>query len=184
MNNKKLIKKQYLKSINQQNSRKWSKKHQSGGTVMDQYQNLLNSQNQNSQQYIQNEELKQQRKEQMHWQQVKQAQSLGQGIGNIVGSMTGQFGSNAFLENEDEDLKAEYDKLNRIDTTKMNAEQLEAHNKKLQSIKDSRQQLQEQQQSNLKTFAKSFNTPTMLYNDTTIMADPFLSNLTKQNLTK
>lgn len=89
MNNKKLIKKQYLKSINQQNSRKWSKKHQDGGTVMDQYKNLLNSQNQNLQQYMQNEELKKQRKEQMHWQQVKQAQNLGANIGNILGSIGG-----------------------------------------------------------------------------------------------
>jgi hypothetical protein len=39
--NKKLIK----KAVFAENSRKWSKKHEAGGTVMDQYQNLLNSQN-------------------------------------------------------------------------------------------------------------------------------------------
>lgn len=179
MNNKKLIKKQYLKSVNQQNARKWSKKHEAGGTVMDQYQNLLNSQNQNLHQYMQNEKLKKQYEEQIHWQQVQRAQNLGQEIGNFAGALAGHFGSKAFLENQDEDLEAESDKLNKIDTTKMNAEQLEAHNKKLQSIKDFRQQLQEQQQQNLETFSKSFSTPNILYNDASIMADPFLSNVTK-----
>ena len=99
MNNKKLIKKQYLRSVNQQNARKWSKKHQAGGTVMDQYQNLLNSQNQNLQQYMQNEELKKQRKEQMHQQQVKQAQSLGTNIGKFIGSIGGGL---SMLAKEDE----------------------------------------------------------------------------------
>jgi hypothetical protein len=90
---------------------------------------------------MQNEKLKKQYEEQMHWQQVQRAQNLGQEIGNFAGALAGHFGSKAFLENQDEDLEAESDKLNKIDTTKMNAEQLEAHNKKLQSIKDLRQQL-------------------------------------------
>lgn len=130
MNNKKLIKKQYLRSVNQQNARKWSKKHQAGGTVMDQYQNLLNSQNQNLQQYMQNEELKKQRKEQMHQQQVKQAQSLGTNIGKFIGSIGGGL---SMLAKEDESDTVEQNMKDRIEKT--NTSVLEQSKQQLESWK-------------------------------------------------
>lgn len=70
MNNKKLIKKQYLKSINQQNSRKWSKKHQTGGSLLNLYQDYMNSQNQKLLNYTQQQSLKNAQEEINHTQKL------------------------------------------------------------------------------------------------------------------
>lgn len=101
MNNKKLIKKQYLKSINQQNARKWSTKRQTGGelSTLDQYQQMLNNQNNQLKKYSQQEELKQKRMEQLQQQRIQSTQSLGNQIGNIVGQVGGA------LSNKLEDTK-------------------------------------------------------------------------------
>lgn len=162
MNNKKLIKKQYLKSINQQNARKWSKKHQDGGTVMDQYQNLLNSQNQNLQQYMQNEELKKQRKEQMHWQQVKQAQNLGANIGNILGSIGGGL---SMLAEDDESDTVEQNMKDRIEKTNTSV------------LEQSKQQLESWKMDDAKVM-ESLKLPVI--NSDEILGDDFLKKLTQQ----
>ena len=91
MNNKKLIKKQYLKSVNQQNARKWSRKRQAGGELskLDQYQQILTNQDAQLRKYSELEELKQKRMEQLHKQQIQKAQQLGSKIGGIVGQIGG-----------------------------------------------------------------------------------------------
>lgn len=154
MNNKKLIKKQYLKSINQQKARKWSTKRQTGGELskLDQYQQILNNQNNQLRKYSQSEELKQKRMEQLHEQQIQKAQQLGNQIGNIAGQIGGglsntlfedtKFGKwvdkvntkfNDWLTNDKEDDELEQNIKNSVEQT--NADILEQSKKQLESWK-------------------------------------------------
>lgn len=93
--NKKLIK----KAVFAENARKWSTKRQTGGelSTLDQYQQMLNSQDAQLRKYSQLEELKQKRMEQLHEQRIQQAQQLGSQTGNIVGQIGGEV-ANKLLE--------------------------------------------------------------------------------------
>lgn len=118
MNNKKLIKKQYLKSINQQNFRSWAKKHQIGGVMYDlQTQQLaygqpvpqsstqatspstkpqqsplafMQQQASNLAQQTQNYTTTQNEKEALAQQQIEERNKKANSIGEQIGSMVGK----------------------------------------------------------------------------------------------
>ena len=178
MNNKKLIKKQYLKSVNQQNARKWSRKRQAGGELskLDQYQQILTNQDAQLRKYSELEELKQKRMEQLHKQQIQKAQQLGSKIGGIVGQIGGGVSNellgdtkfNDWLSNgkendkeddKEEDIKEQIDELNQ------------------DILAQSKKQLESWEMDNAKLM-ESLKLPVI--NSDEILGDDFLRRLTQQ----
>lgn len=173
MNNKKLIKKQYLKSVNQQNARKWSTKRQTGGelSTLDQYQQMLNSQDAQLRKYSQLEELKQKRMEQLHEQRIQQAQQLGSQIGNIIGQIGGGLSNlSESTNNENADvIDKETEENIKEQVDEVNQDILEQSKKQLESWKMDDAKLME-----------SLKLPVI--NSDEILGNDFLEMLNKQRI--
>lgn len=166
MNNKKLIKKQYLKSINQQNSRSWSKKHQEGGTMLEKYSNLLSNQTKQLLYYNEEEKKKKAMAEVLHQQQLEEARKKGNTIGTFIGKGLGLAANILATPEEEEDIdEMAQERVDEIQVDINN--QVKAANAKFNAdVK--------------KDFNSTFKLPTIPHGDN-LLANNFLETITKQH---
>lgn len=168
MNNKKLIKKQYLKSIHQQNSRKWSKKHLEGGTMLEKYSNLVNNQNKQLLYYNEEEKKKKAMAEALHQQQLEEARKKGNTIGTFIGKGLGLAANLLVTHEEGEGEDVDEMAQESVDEIQVDIDnQVTATNAKFNAdVK--------------KDFNSTFKLPTIPYGDN-LLANNFIETITKQH---
>lgn len=160
--NKKLIK----KAVFAENSRKWSKKHQEGGTMLEKYSNLLNNQNKQLLYYNEEEKKKKAMAEVLHQQQLEEARKKGNTIGTFIGKGLGLAANILATPEEEEDIDEMAQE--RVDEIQVDIDnQVKAANAKFNAdVK--------------KDFNSTFKLPTIPHGDN-LLANNFLETITKQH---
>lgn len=162
--NKKLIK----KAVFAENSRKWSKKHQEGGTMLEKYSNLLNNQNKQLLYYNEEEKKKKAMAEALHQQQLEEARKKGNTIGTFIGKGLGLVGNLLATPEEEEGEDVDEMAQERIDEIQVDIDnQVTAANTKFNT--DAK-----------KEFNSTFKLPTIPHGDN-LLANNFLETITKQH---
>lgn len=161
--NKKLIK----KAVFAENSRKWSKKHQEGGTVLEKYSNLLNNQNKQLLDYNEEEKKKKAVTEALHQQQLEEARKKGNTIGTFIGRGLGA-AANILATPEEEEEDVDEMAQERVDEIQVDINnQVKSANAKFNAdVK--------------KEFNSTFKLPTIPHGDN-LLANDFLEIITKQH---
>lgn len=161
--NKKLIK----RAVFAENSRKWSKKHQTGGSLLNTYENYMKSQNQKWLDYTQQQSLKNAQEQINHTQKLNQAWNFGQSVGNLLG-----FAQVSLIPEEVEDNSR--DDIPKKSVDDLAQERVNQIQKTIQ--KDVQKQNKEFVEKTKNTFNNTFKLPVI--NSTELLADDYLENIT------